>query len=321
MRRWSSSPRRSATSVPLRSRGRDALGVRRRLAAADANRPRTGRASSSIRPEEMTVRVRAGTTVERAAHRARRAGQRTAAASSAAAPSAARSRSARTTLCVLGRGTVRAAVLQVRYVSAEGRIVNGGGPTVKNVTGFDLPRLMVGALGTSGLLAEVILRTNPIRRRVSMWLASSGCRPVRRVRLALQRPVPCSGTARRTWFSSKATPPTSKPSARVLARLGSMGRDDRSPNFRLCAGRSRPAELRSVDSRCARHGSFVASIGVGRVRVEPNPARQLSSPVARSRRADEADFDPTGRLNPGRDPGMTDEAVMDLMDLGIDATN
>ena len=38
-------------------------------------------------------------------------------------------------LCALGRGRVREALLQVRYVSAEGRIVTSGGPTVKNVSG------------------------------------------------------------------------------------------------------------------------------------------------------------------------------------------
>ena len=39
--------------------------------------------------------------------------------------------------------------------------MTGGGPVVKNVSGFNLPKLMVGSLGTLGLLAEVVLRTNP----------------------------------------------------------------------------------------------------------------------------------------------------------------
>jgi len=47
-------------------------------------------------------------------------------------------------------GPVRDALLQVRYVSAEGRLITAGGPTVKNVTGYDLCRLMVGSLGTLG---------------------------------------------------------------------------------------------------------------------------------------------------------------------------
>ncbi len=47
-------------------------------------------------------------------------------------------------------------------MSAEGAVVKAGGPTVKNVSGFDLCRLLVGSLGTLGLIAEVVLRTRPL---------------------------------------------------------------------------------------------------------------------------------------------------------------
>ena len=61
----------------------------------------------------------------------------------------------------LGYGPVRDAVLQARYVSAAGEVVKAGGPTVKNVSGFDLCRLLVGSRGTLGFLGDVILRTRP----------------------------------------------------------------------------------------------------------------------------------------------------------------
>ena len=48
-----------------------------------------------------------------------------------------------------GYGPLRDRVLEVRFVTADGRLVKGGGPTVKNVSGYDLPRLLVGSLGTS----------------------------------------------------------------------------------------------------------------------------------------------------------------------------
>ena len=60
-------------------------------------------------------------------------------------------------LHVLARGSVRNAVLQVRYVSSEGLIISGGGAVVKNVSGFNIPKLVVGSLGTFGLIAEVVL--------------------------------------------------------------------------------------------------------------------------------------------------------------------
>jgi glycolate oxidase FAD binding subunit len=59
-------------------------------------------------------------------------------------------------------GPLRDRVLEVRFVTADGRVVRGGGPTVKNVTGFDIPRLLVGSLGTVGVLVDVILRCQPL---------------------------------------------------------------------------------------------------------------------------------------------------------------
>jgi FAD/FMN-containing dehydrogenase len=61
----------------------------------------------------------------------------------------------------LGDGPVREVLLQACYVSDGGQVVQAGGPTVKNVSGFDLCRLLVGAQGTLGFLGDVILRTRP----------------------------------------------------------------------------------------------------------------------------------------------------------------
>jgi glycolate oxidase FAD binding subunit len=61
----------------------------------------------------------------------------------------------------LRHGPVRDHVLEVRFETGDGRLVKGGGPTVKNVTGYDLPRLFVGSLGTLGILQQVTLRCRP----------------------------------------------------------------------------------------------------------------------------------------------------------------
>jgi glycolate oxidase FAD binding subunit len=58
-------------------------------------------------------------------------------------------------------GPLRDRVLEVRFANADGQLVRGGGPTVKNVTGYDMPRLLVGSLGTLGVLTRVILRCQP----------------------------------------------------------------------------------------------------------------------------------------------------------------
>ena len=72
----------------------------------------------------------------------------------------------------LGHGPVRDHVLEVRFVTADGRVVKGGGPTVKNVTGYDIPRLMVGSFGTLGVLGTVTLRCRP-RPAVARWFRAA----------------------------------------------------------------------------------------------------------------------------------------------------
>jgi len=62
----------------------------------------------------------------------------------------------------LRHGPLRDSLLEVRFVTGDGRLVQGGGPTVKNVSGYDLPRLLVGSLGTLGVIVQVTLRCRPL---------------------------------------------------------------------------------------------------------------------------------------------------------------
>jgi glycolate oxidase FAD binding subunit len=55
-------------------------------------------------------------------------------------------------------GTPRDIVIGVETVTGAGDVIRGGGRVVKNVAGFDLTRLMVGAWGTLGVLTEVSVR-------------------------------------------------------------------------------------------------------------------------------------------------------------------
>jgi len=55
-------------------------------------------------------------------------------------------------------GTPRDIVIGVEVVTGTGDVIRGGGRVVKNVAGFDLTRLMIGAWGTLGVLTEVSVR-------------------------------------------------------------------------------------------------------------------------------------------------------------------
>ena len=59
-------------------------------------------------------------------------------------------------------GAVRDAVLGVGLINGRGEALNFGGQVMKNVAGYDLPRLMAGAQGTLGLLTDVSLKVLPV---------------------------------------------------------------------------------------------------------------------------------------------------------------
>ena len=59
-------------------------------------------------------------------------------------------------------GAVRDHVLGARGVSGLGVAFACGGKVVKNVTGFDLPKLLCGAMGTLAVMSEVTLRVGPL---------------------------------------------------------------------------------------------------------------------------------------------------------------
>jgi len=67
-------------------------------------------------------------------------------------------------------GTMRDLLLGVRFVQADGVVTWGGSKVVKSVSGYDVPKLMVGALGTLGVLAELTLRLHPRPETERTWL-------------------------------------------------------------------------------------------------------------------------------------------------------
>ena len=58
-------------------------------------------------------------------------------------------------------GAVRDYVLGVKLLSGSGEVLNFGGQVMKNVAGYDVARLMAGAMGTLGLMLEVSLKVLP----------------------------------------------------------------------------------------------------------------------------------------------------------------
>jgi glycolate oxidase FAD binding subunit len=221
----------------------------------------------------------------------------------------------------LRHGPLRDQVLEVRFVTGDGRMVKGGGPTVKNVTGYDLPRLFVGSFGTLGVIAQVTLRCRP-RPEAARWVRADG--PVDRF-----RPAAVVQDSEHVWIRLEGTEADVDAQAADLTPCDApalpggahRGRVSVPPGALVGVGRA----LDRVDG-----ARWAAELGVGTVHVAGDDVSVLTAARATAhdhggwmlrewggdgidgfgrplpnaelmRRVKDA-FDPTGKLSPGRLP-------------------
>jgi glycolate oxidase FAD binding subunit len=173
-------------------------------------------------------------------------------------------------------GPLRDRVLEVRFVTADGRVVKGGGPTVKNVSGYDLPRLLVGSLGTIGLLVQVTLRCQPRAAGVEWWSTHADPFDVRR---ALFRPscVMWDGTTTHVLLEGVAADLAAERTHIDGAQAMASG-----PGSPTGAHRGRisvrPSAVRALaDALDAAGVRWQAEVGVGTVHVAADSERGLAS--------------------------------------------
>lgn len=68
-------------------------------------------------------------------------------------------------------GTARDFVLGMEFITGDGSCAKSGGRVVKNVTGYDLHKLMIGAMGTLAVITQIHFRTFPAPRNPGAILA------------------------------------------------------------------------------------------------------------------------------------------------------
>jgi FAD/FMN-containing dehydrogenase len=78
-------------------------------------------------------------------------------------------------------GTWRDWILGMRVILADGKVCTCGSHAVKNVAGYDVQKLFIGARGTLGIISQITLRTYPVKavpQRPSILGTDNGNHPI-----------------------------------------------------------------------------------------------------------------------------------------------
>jgi len=286
-------------------------------------------------PADLTVTVSAATPVERLAHVLAQSGQmwpqadaRPASTVGGVLAAAANARSR------LRYGNVRDSLLEVVLATGDGRVIKGGARTVKAVSGYDMPRLLVGSMGTLGVVVQATLKLWPVPE-ARAWFAMEDTADeclgrAERVLAETYRPaavlvspgrlsVELAGTAADVAAPaglSLATPPA-EPVARGLVEMGVPPR--RTADLvraleragydhlaemgvgRVTVGVTTADDVRTVRGLAAAGGghAWVAD-GPDDLRADPDLAWGPPPPGIAIMRRMKSVFDPAGILNAGR---------------------
>ncbi|HEX2665334.1 MAG TPA: FAD-binding oxidoreductase [Candidatus Acidoferrum sp.] len=103
-------------------------------------------------------------------------------------------------------GALRDLIIGVTIALADGTLASSGGKVVKNVAGYDLPKLVTGAFGTLGVITRAVFRLHPLPRLSrSFAISASNPEEAQKIVLAIQDSE-LAPVALQSHFSAETSP-------------------------------------------------------------------------------------------------------------------
>jgi glycolate oxidase FAD binding subunit len=103
-------------------------------------------------------------------------------------------------------GALRDLIIGATIALPDGTLASSGGKVVKNVAGYDLPKLVTGALGTLGVITRAVFRVHPLPRNTrSFSISAANAEETQRLVLAVQDSK-LAHTFLQSHFSDEAPP-------------------------------------------------------------------------------------------------------------------
>jgi len=177
----------------------------------------------------------------------------------------------------LRHGPIRDGVLEIVIATGDGRLGTAGGRTVKGVAGYDLPRLMTGALGTLGVVVQATLKLWPVPPAAGWFVMEGDLEARLEVATAwmrdLVRPAAVLLRPDGAWLHLEGppddvvAPATARPAAPPPGPTGTG---------MLSVGVPPPAVTTLVRALAAAGDAYEAQVGVGACRVVADTADDVA---------------------------------------------
>jgi glycolate dehydrogenase FAD-binding subunit len=104
-------------------------------------------------------------------------------------------------------GSVRDLIIGVTLALPDGTLASSGGKVVKNVAGYDLPKLVTGAMGTLGVITRAVFRLHPLPQNCrTLTIPCADMKEAQRLLLQIQDSK-LAHTALQLRIDSEAAPP------------------------------------------------------------------------------------------------------------------